>query len=123
MVTECQQPSRTHEWIDQRSLAMGKAIAQKVRSEPSLLMYTKKNLERWIQQMQPSVPAVYVEWKTMLESWPLEKILDKLTSPDDEGRRLRQSSPFCGILSQDERLAIFREYEAISTGTHYPGSQ
>jgi hypothetical protein len=54
-----------------------------------------------------------IEWQEILENWPLEKVLGLLTSFDEEARRLRQSSPFCGILSQEERLAIFKEYEAL----------
>ena len=36
----------------------------------------------------------------------------ELASSDENTRRLRQSSPFCGILSPEERLAILKEYES-----------
>jgi len=45
--------------------------------------------------------------------WLVEKILDLLTSDDENARRLRQSSPFAGVLSQEERRSIFDEYEAL----------
>ena len=104
---------RTHEWIDQRSLALDQAIAQKLQQRPDLLQKAKTNLVRWVQQQQPAVPAVLREWQKILETWPLEKILELLRSSDQEARRLRQSSPFCGVLSPEERLAIFKEYEAL----------
>jgi len=104
--------ARTHEWIDQRSLALDKAIALKLRVEPDLLQRAKDNLQRWIQQRQPGVPEALLEWKEILDTWPFEKILDFLTSSEQEPTRLRQSSPFCGILTEEERIAIFREYEA-----------
>ena len=104
---------RTQEWVDQRSLAMDKLVAQKLRVQPGLLQNAKDNLNRWIQQQQPEVPRILIEWQEILENWPLEKVLGLLTSFDEEARRLRQSSPFYGILSQEERLAIFKEYEAL----------
>jgi len=39
-------------------------------------------------------------------------VLGILTEDSDEGQRLRQSSPFSGILSQRERLEVFRRYES-----------
>src|ERR1039458_4284314 len=103
--------SRSHEWIDQRSLAMGRAIAGKVRAQPALFQIAKDNLKRWIQQRQPDVPIVLQEWQEILTQWPVEKILDLLTSDDENARRLRQSSPFAGVLSQEERRSIFDDYE------------
>ncbi len=103
---------RTHDWIDERSLALDRAIAQLVRAQPDLLQRAKTILRRWIQQRQPSVPAVLLEWREILDHWPLEQILELLTSGDERPRRLRQSSPFCGILSPSERMAVFKEYES-----------
>jgi len=103
---------RTHEWIDRRSLALDYAIARMLRSQPDLLQHAKDTLQRWIHQRQSAIPPVLIEWREILENWPLEKISDLLTSLDETSRRLRQSSPFCGILSPEERLAIFKEYEA-----------
>jgi hypothetical protein len=104
---------RTHEWIDQRSLALDEAIARKLQQHPQMLQRAKVNLARWIQQQQASVPPVWSEWQEILESWPFDRILGLLRSTDPEARRLRQSSPFCGILSPEERLAIFKKYEAL----------
>ena len=103
---------RTHEWIDQRSLAFDRAIAEKLRTDPSLLARAQRTLERWLQQRRSAAPSVLVEWHDILVGWPLERILDLLTSADEHARRLRQSSPFCGILTPEERLAILKEYES-----------
>jgi len=112
---EAQKSSRTHEWIGQRSLALDRAITQKLRAQPDLLQRAKTTLERRMQQRQPTVPPVLLEWREILERWPLEKVLELLTSSGEQPRRLRQSSPFCGILSPQERLAVFKEYESRRT--------
>jgi len=112
---EPQKRARTHEWIDQRSLALHRAIVQTLQARPELYERAKSTLERWIQQRQPSIPPVMLEWREILDHWPLEKVLELLTSADERPRRLRQSSPFCGILSPEERLAVFKEYESRGT--------
>jgi hypothetical protein len=106
---------RSHEWIDDRSLAMDRVIAEKLRADPDLLNRARRTLDRWLKQRQPAVPSVLLEWQEILTRWPLGRILDMLTSPEENSRRLRQSSPFCGILSPEERLAILKEYESHRT--------
>jgi hypothetical protein len=112
MVDLISRDMRSHEWIDARSLALDLAVAGKLRAEPDLLDRARRTLDRWLEQRRPAVPAVLLEWHEILTRWPLGRILDLLTSSDETPRRLRQSSPFCGILSPEERLAIFKEYES-----------
>jgi len=103
---------RSHEWIDERSLALDRQVAAKLQADPSLLGRARNTLERWLAQRPGAMPPVLREWQEILSSWPLERILQLLVSADENTRRLRQSSPFCGILSPEERLAIFKEYES-----------
>ena len=103
---------RSHEWIDSRSLALDLAIAEKLRAEPSLVERARRTLDRWLEQRQPAAPSVLLEWREILSRWPFGRILDLLGGTDETSRRLRQSSPFCGILSPEERLAILKEYES-----------
>jgi hypothetical protein len=113
MKVQQQKYSRSHEWIDQRSLALDRAIADKLRAEPALLQRAKDTLQHWIHQRKPAVPKALDEWEKILTAWPLEEILALLTSSEEDATRLRQSSPFCGILTQQERLKIFQEYESL----------
>ena len=103
---------RSHEWIDSRSLAFDRAIVEKLRAEPSLIDRARRTLDRWLEQRQPVAPPVLLEWQDILSGWPFGRILDLLGRTDETSRRLRQSSPFCGILSPEERLAILKEYES-----------
>jgi hypothetical protein len=103
---------RSHEWIDARSLALDRAVADKLSAEPGLLDRALRTLARWVEQRQPAVPSVLLEWHEILTGWPQERILELLTSPEKTPQRLRQSNPFCGILSPEERLAILKEYES-----------
>ena len=63
---------------------------------------------RW-QERSPS--RVVHEWLGLL-NLPWEELRLLLLDEGDEGQRLRSSSPFCGILSQPERLDLFRQFRA-----------
>jgi len=41
----------------------------------------------------------------------MKKVLRIITSAGEKGNRLRQSSPFCGILTAKEREAIWARYD------------
>jgi len=43
----------------------------------------------------------YAEWREILAR-PLEEICEVLCAENEEGRRLRQNSPFAGVLSAAE---------------------
>jgi hypothetical protein len=102
-----------HMRIEERSIALHREIAQRLRTRPELLGVVRKNIERWIQR-DGEAPA-WTEWNKILGQ-PLEEILAFFVSPDEKARQLRQSSPFCGILTSEERWKI---YEAFSSGTYY----
>ena len=100
---------RSHEWIDQRSLALHEAVAVKLEVQPRLLAVARGNLERWL---ATSPSPVLKEWQNLLDDLPLPELLALLLSPSEEARRLRQSSPFAGLLTPAERQAIFDRYES-----------
>jgi hypothetical protein len=100
---------RSHEWIDRRSLALHEAVAAKLEAQPQLLDVARTNLQRWL-SANPS--AVLREWWQLLDVTPLPALLVLLRSPGDEATRLRQSSPFAGLLTQEERQSILNTYES-----------
>ena len=80
------------------------AIAAKVDADPTLLAVPKWNILRWADQTGKTPPAL-VEWLGILDRpWP--EIRRVLVSSDENARRLRQSTPFTGILTQRERYEI-----------------
>ena len=106
---------RSHEWIDQRSLALHREVAVLIQENPELLSRAKENLARWIKDQGVPVSRALLEWQTILNTATFDDILGLLTRWDEEARRLRQSSPFCGILPEERRLAIFKEFENLLT--------
>jgi hypothetical protein len=102
----------THDIIEDRSLELHRCVAKKLRKNPSLLSIPMGNLKRWLSKNPGNATDSFLEWQRVLRQ-PLEKILDILTADDEEGRRLRQSTPFTGILTEKERSKICKKYEAL----------
>jgi hypothetical protein len=100
-----------HRVLEARSLAMHVVIAQKIQREPGLLNIARNNLTRWRSRWDDAVPTWYREWCEILRCpWP--EIAAVITEPSEEGARLRQSSPFAGVLSAEERKRIYEAFRA-----------
>jgi hypothetical protein len=104
-----------HSRLDERSLVLHQLIAAKVLANPALLDKARNNLRRW-QQMEGSPTLALAEWEQIL-SGSTDQIAQFLTERSERATRLRQSSPFAGVLSEAERKAI---YESFSIGTYHP---
>lgn len=107
-----------HARLDERSLALHRLVAKKLAAEPSLLDLARANVARWQAANHTPSPAL-AEWEQILDQ-PLDDIAAMLVERSEHAMRLRQSSPFAGILTDAERTAI---YESYSARTHHQGSQ
>lgn len=99
---------RSHDLIERRSLALHDAVATKLESEPSLLTLARANLARWC--ASGGTPVLF-EWLGLLDSLSVPELASLLRSSDERATRLRQSSPFAGVLSMRERQEIFERYD------------
>lgn len=100
--------SRTHAQLDHFSLRLHEEVARQIRANPAMLDRARANIVRWQRQLGGSAARDLDVWSTILAG-PLENILATMVARTEEGDRLRQSSPFCGIMSQARRMEIFRE--------------
>lgn len=107
-----------HSRLDERSLAMHRLIARKLRTDPTLLEKARQNVRRW-QKQDGSPRLALAEWEQILRGSP-RQVADFIAGRSERATRLRQSSPFAGILTEAERKAI---YESYSTRTYHPGRQ
>lgn len=100
---------RTHQAIDRRSREMVRRIVEKIDADPTRagFEHAKRTCRRWVEQGNVSAR----EWLTLLER-PWEEVRLILLDESDEGQRLRQTDPFTGILTPQERWEIYREATA-----------
>ncbi len=94
---------------DERSKALHREIAKKLRSNPKLWSVPRLNIVRWKKGRKFLMPYL-TEWEYILNTQSKEQILSLLESDSEESARLRSSSPFTGILSDIERKRIFELY-------------
>lgn len=85
---------------------MARRIVEKIDGDPARegLERAGRVCTRWV--AMGNVPAR--EWMAILQR-PWEEIRGILLDDSEEGRRLRQNDPFCGILTPTERWEIYRE--------------
>jgi len=86
-------------------------IARKIESDRRLLAAARRNLEKWIARHGDAVPRALEEWREILDRpWP--EIAALITDADEPAVRLRQSSPFAGVLTPGERRRVYEAFRA-----------
>jgi hypothetical protein len=104
-------PYSAHRLLEARSLAMHAVVAEKIQREVRLLEIAHRNIDRWQAKWGSESPRWLREWKQILQRpWP--EIAALITEPSEEGARLRQSSPFAGVLTSVERKRIYEAFRA-----------
>lgn len=100
-----------HRVAEARSLALHCLIARKIAADPRLLETATRNLAAWAARYGDSPPRALEEWRRVLaRPWP--EIAALITDPGEEAARLRQSSPFAGVLTPAERQRVYEAFGA-----------
>jgi hypothetical protein len=115
-VTRMEAPVRTltagalkHRIVEARSLAMHCLAAQKIMLDPALLDSVRRTLDAWRARYDKDAPRALDEWAAILRlPWP--QIAAFITDPGERATRLRQSTPFAGILDARERERIYAAF-------------
>ena len=102
----------SHVLAEERSLALHRAIAEKLRSEPSILERARERVRSWAER--GGAHTYYVDaWADVL-SRPIDEIEAFLVDGSEHARALRQTSPFAGALSARDR---WRVWTSVRTST------
>jgi hypothetical protein len=92
-----------HALQDAVSMELAQRIAGGLPEHPEWLDLARENLERWsrLNHESPSLLRCYREWQEILTR-EMPEICALLTAPTDDGQRIRQNSPFAGVLTAKE---------------------
>jgi len=105
----------SHQQIDERSLALARVVATKIDADPGKLSIDRARARciRW----QLTAPCADVNlWAgLLLKPWP--DIRTVLLDTSERATRLRQSSPFCDVISPRERWNLYRSVQNDSRTT------
>ena len=98
-----------HRIIEARSLAMHCLAAHKIMLDPALLVEVRGTLDTWRERYGKDTPRALEEWAAILRRpWP--QIAAFITDPGEHATRLRQSTPFAGVLGARERKRIYAAF-------------
>ena len=101
----------SHAVIDRVNAAQDRLIAARLRHDRRALRIARQNLRRWMARDGRKVRPVFHEWHGILVRLNAREIAAFLESDTPMARRLRQSSPFAGVLTEAERRAIQQKHE------------
>ena len=93
---------RGHLTAERRSRAAHQVVAE--RLDPALVEEARARVERLAAEGHLH-PRYAERWRGLL-SRPLDEIAAAIAADDEEGRDLRQNSPFAGVLNEQERRRI-----------------
>lgn len=99
------------------SLELARRVAAELMSRPDEVMgLARENLARWRDRNRdaPSLLRCYAEWSLILDRG-VEAVRSALLSETDEGQRLRQNSPFAGVVPYREVWEIKRRLKHDQT--------
>ena len=99
----------THQELDQRSLAMHRLVADKVRGDEQLLGKARVILSRWHQTVSPRTFVYLDEWQRLLDQGT-QACLTAATEDSEHAAALRQASPLACLLTPKERFDFLKNW-------------
>ena len=96
-----------HLLAEERSLAYHRAVADRLRRDPTSVARALARAEAWCTE-GGHASHYAAEWRDKLRG-PLNELLALLVDPSEHARALRQATPFAGFLDPRERWRIWRE--------------
>ncbi len=104
----------SHEFLDDFALAYHRQVSARIcRDSHVTLDHARRTLARWMRNeaFDQTERRALCEWERILEGGDPDEIVAAITQDSDRGQQLRQSSPFAGLLSDEERAVLMRECE------------
>lgn len=95
-----------HARIDLINKEMDRLVAERIRADPEVVKIAKANLQRWKRQNGGELAPAHQEWDLALRFLTPNELADFVESEAPKAKRLRQSSPFAGVLNEAERLTL-----------------
>ena len=97
-----------HQARERTSLEIHRVVAERLLADPeAVLGLARGNLLRWMERHGDGpLLACYQEWLELLEKLSPPEVADLIVSEGEEPDRLRQISPFAGVLGPRELWSL-----------------
>ena len=100
----------SHEELDARSLALHRLVVRKIRREPELFENVLATLTRWQSSVSPSARPYLTAWARAARE-DVEGCLELAVEDSEHATAMRQSSPFCAVLTHKERFEFLTSWK------------
>ncbi len=95
-----------HALAEERSIELHRLVADRLRADSLLVARARERVRVWVRERRVSRPLAEA-WLGVLER-PLQEIAALLVDRGEDARRLRQTSPFAGVIDPRARWAVWR---------------
>jgi len=96
-----------HNRNERFSLLLHRELARTIETDASVLARGRRNIVRWQATHGRSVQA-WDEWLTLLDAGA-DAVVSAMLDEGEVGTRLRQSSPFAGIIPNRRRWELLKQ--------------
>ena len=100
--------------LDRKSLELHRLAARKIEANPGLFIGVQETLIRFL--AKAGVPSPYLmEWQSILDLG-MDAALRVAVEDSERAQALRSSSPFAGVLDEDERRSFLAAWTSSRDG-------
>lgn len=96
----------SHAELDARARALATAVAERIRTDPGIVERASAHVDARMMIASPGEQRELREWKRILRTMSLPRLRRFLAENSERATRLRQTFPFAGVISDEEREAV-----------------
>jgi hypothetical protein len=85
---------------------VSRKLASMLEKDASLVRRAKNHIDRLLKENQGAAAKDLMEWRRILDTYSIRRLVQFLTSDSERALRLRQSSPFFAVLNDAERKLL-----------------
>jgi predicted transcriptional regulator len=99
----------THRQKDSQLKLMSRKLADIIQQDVSIVRRAKDHIDSLLIGDQGTAAGDLMEWRNILDTYSIQRLVRFVTSSSERAKRLRQSNPFFAILNTDERSKLAAE--------------
>jgi hypothetical protein len=96
----------THQQKDSQLKLMSRKLADIIQQDASIVRRAKDHIDRLLMEDQGTAAGDLMEWRNILDTYSIQRLIRFVTSSSERARRLSQSNPFFAILNSEERAMV-----------------
>lgn len=97
--------------LDRKSLELHRLAVQKIKADPALFCRVQETLTRFMAKAGAMPSRYLMEWQAILDQG-MDAALPVAVEDSERAQVLRSTSPFAGVLDEEERLAFLAAWKS-----------